>query len=116
MNKSFLFLLLLLSSVCCFADGVNMVGDPPDSHTGDGHRGQALLPTVDYTDGEVTIDVPYQIEDMAVIIRDSQGEILYSTIIPAINVQHSIVLSDYVDANKFSIQIAYNNIHLIGWF
>lgn len=38
MNKSFLFLLLLLSSVCCFADGVNMVGDPPDSHTGDGHR------------------------------------------------------------------------------
>ena len=116
MNKSFLFLLLLLSSVCCFADGVNMVGDPPDSHTGDGHRGQALLPTVDYTDGEVTIDVPYQIEDMAVIIRDSQGEILYSTIIPAINVQHSIVLSDDVDANKFSIQIAYNNIHLIGWF
>lgn len=116
MNKSFLFLLLLLSSVCCFADGVNMVGDPPDSHTGDGHRGQALLPTVDYTDGEVTIDVPYQIEDMAVIIRDSQGEILYSTIIPAINVQHSIVLSDYVDANKFSIQIAYCDIHLIGWF
>ncbi len=116
MNKSFLFLLLLLSSVCCFADGVNMVGDPPDSHTGDGHRGQALLPTVDYTDGEVTIDVPYQVDDMEVTIRDNQGEVLYSTVIPVILVQHSFVLPDDVDAAKYSIQIAYGDIHLIGWF
>ena len=116
MKKSFLFLLFLLSSACCFADGVNMVGDPPDSHTGDGHRGQTLLPTVDYTGGVVTIFVPYQINDVAVTIRDNQGEVLYSTVIPAILVQHSIVLPDNVNANKYSIQIAYGDIHLIGWF
>lgn len=106
----------LMAPVFCFADDIPMVGDPPKGEETPGNRGQALFPTVDYTDGEVTILVPYQIEDMAVIIRDSQGEILYSTIIPAINVQQSIVLSDYVDANKFSIQIAYCDIHLIGWF
>ena len=116
MKKSFLFLLFLLSSACCFADGINMVGDPPESHTDDGHRGQPLLPIVDYTAGEVTIFVPYQIDDMAVTIKDNQGEVLYSTVIPVILVQHSIVLPDNVDANKFSIQIAYSDIHLIGWF
>jgi hypothetical protein len=30
--------------------------------------------------------------------------------------QHSIVLSDTVDADKYTIQIAYDDIHLIGWF
>jgi len=116
MKKVFFVLLALLSSVFCFADDIHMVGDPPKSHTGDGDRGQILLPTVDYTDGEVTIFVPYQIDDMEVTIRDIQGEVLYSTVIPAIIVQHSIFLPESVDAAKYSIQIAYDDIHLIGWF
>lgn len=105
-----------LSSTLSFADGIHLTGDPPDSHLGDDDRGIVSFPSVDYTDGEVTFYVPYQIEDMAVTIRDNQGSILYSTVIPIINVQYSIVLSDYVDANKYSIQIAYGDIHLIGWF
>ena len=116
MKKSILFVLFLLSFAYCFADGINMVGDPPDSHMGNDDRGITLLPTVDYTDGEVTIFAPYQIDDMAVTIRDNQGAVLYSTVIPVIIVQHSIVLPDDVDANKYSIQIAYGDIHLIGWF
>ena len=106
----------LMASVFCFADDIPMVGDPPKGEETPGNRGQALFPTVDYTDGEVTILVPYQIEDMEVTIRDNQGVVLYSTIIPVINVQHSIVLSDTVDADKYTIQIAYDDIHLIGWF
>ena len=116
MKKCFVLLIVMLLSALCFADGINMVGDPPESHAGDGHRGQALLPTVDYTDGEVTFFVPYQIDDMEVTIRDDQGEVLYSTVVPVIYLQHSIVLPDYVDAAKYSIQIAYGDIHLIGWF
>ena len=106
----------LFTSAFCLADDIPMRGDPPESHSGNDDRGQVLHPTVDYTSGVVTIFVPYQIEDMAVTIRGIQGEVLYSTVIPAILVQHSIVLPDNVDANKFTIQIAYNNIHLIGWF
>ena len=34
MKKSILFVLFLLSFAYCFADGINMVGDPPDSHMG----------------------------------------------------------------------------------
>ncbi|MBO7602023.1 MAG: DUF3244 domain-containing protein [Bacteroidaceae bacterium] len=60
--------------------------------------------------------MPYQIDDVEVTISDNQGEVLYSTVIPVINQQHSIVLSDNVDANKYSIQIAYDDIHLIGFF
>jgi hypothetical protein len=116
MKKVFVVLLALLSSAFCFADEINMVGDPPDSHTGDGDRSIIQLPTIDYTNGEVTIFVPYQIDDMEVTIRDNQGEVLYYTVIPAILVQHSIVLPDNVDADKYSIQIAYDDIHLIGWF
>lgn len=116
MKKSLLVICCCLLSAFSFADGIHLIGDPPDSHLGGDDRGIVSFPSVDYTDGEVTIFVPYQIEDMEVTIRDNQGVVLYSTIIPAINVQQSIVLSDYVDANKFSIQIAYGDIHLIGWF
>ena len=106
----------LMASVFCFADDIPLLKNPPESHGGNDNRGQALLPSVDYTAGVVTIFVPYQIEDMEVTIRDNQGEVLYSTIIPVINVQHSIVLSDTVDADKYTIQIGYDDIHLIGWF
>lgn len=116
MKKFALFFIVLLSSVFCFADGIPMVGDPPDSHSGEDNRGQTLLPTVDYTSGVITIFVSSQIDDMAVTIRDNQGAVLYSTVIPVIIVQHSIVLPDDVDANKYSIQIAYGDIHLIGFF
>ena len=65
MKKCFVLLIVLLSSVFCFADDINMVGDPPHEQGGNGNRGQTLLPTVDYTNGEVTIFVPYQIDDSA---------------------------------------------------
>ena len=116
MKKFLLFLFVLLSSAFCFADDIPLLKNPPESHGGNDNRGQALLPSVDYTAGVVTIFVPYQIEEMEVTIRDNQGVVLYSNVIPAINVQHSIVLSDTVDADKYSIQIAYDDIHLIGWF
>ena len=116
MKRNILYLLLVLSSACCFADGINLVGDPPDSHIGNDDRGITLFPTVDYANSKVTIYVPYQIDDMVVTIRDNQGDVLFSTVVPAIYLQHSFVLPDYVDAAKYSIQIAYSDIHLIGWF
>ena len=76
MKRSILILVALLSSAFCYADEINMVGDPPNSHEGRGNRDQASLPSLDYTDGEVTIFVPYQIDDMAVTIRDDQGDVL----------------------------------------
>ena len=118
MKRLFVFMAGLLISLVSIANPIPLTlsGGPPDEHGGKGNRGGSLLPSVDYTDGEVTISAPYQINDMAVTIRDNQGVVLYSTIIPVINVQHSIVLSDTVDADKYSIQIAYEDIHLIGWF
>ena len=116
MKKLLILCYCLLASAFCFADPIPLVGDPPKGEETPGNRGQALLPSVDYTAGVVTIFVPYQIEEMEVTIRDNQGVVLYSNVIPAINVQHSIVLSDTVDADKYSIQIAYDDIHLIGWF
>ena len=106
----------MVASAICYADGIDLLNDPPEGEAPPENRGQVLIPSVDYTNGEVTIFVPYQIEDMEVTIRDNQGVVLYSTIISVINVQHSIVLSDTVDADKYTIQIAYDDIHLIGWF
>ncbi len=118
MKRLFVFMAGFLISLVSFADPIPLTlgGGPPSEYGGNGNRGIVLLPTIDYTNGEVTVFVPYQIDDMEVTIRDNQGEVLYSTVIPAINVQHSIVLPGNVDANKYSIQIAYDDIHLIGWF
>ncbi|MBO7418339.1 MAG: DUF3244 domain-containing protein [Bacteroidaceae bacterium] len=118
MKRFFIFMTGLIISLVSFADPIplSLCGGPPDEHGGKGHREQPLLPSVDYADREVTISVPYQIDDMEVTIRDNQGDVLYSTVIPVIYLQYSIVLPDYVDAAKYSIQIAYGDIHLIGWF
>jgi hypothetical protein len=99
-----------------YATSTPFVDWPPDEQGGEDNRGITLLPTIDYRDGVVTIITPYQIDDVEVTIRDNQGSVLYSTVIPVIIVQHSIVLPDDVDANKYSIQIAYGDIHLIGFF
>lgn len=116
MKRLSIILCCLLSTMLCYATSTPFVDWPPDEQGGEDNRGITLLPTIDYQDGVVTINTPYQIDDVEVTIWDNQGAVLYSTVIPVINVQHSIVLSDYVDANKFSIQIAYDDIYLIGWF
>ena len=116
MKNYFIFCLCLLTASISYADGIDLLNYPPEGEAPPDNRGQVLIPTVDYTNGEVTIFMPYQIDDVEVTISDNQGEVLYSTVIPVINQQHSIVLSDNVDANKYSIQIAYDDIHLIGFF
>lgn len=50
-----------LISLVSFADPIPLTlgGGPPSEYGGNGNRGIVLLPTIDYTNGEVTVFVPY---------------------------------------------------------
>jgi ABC-type bacteriocin/lantibiotic exporter with double-glycine peptidase domain len=106
----------ILKDVSLSLNSNQIIGLIGDSGSGKSTLCKIISGYISNYDGEVTIDVPYQIDDMAVTIRNDQGVVLYSTVIPSITMQHSIVLPDTVDADKYSIQIAYGDIHLIGWF
>lgn len=71
--------MLLSASTSCFAFPIQMrcpdVGDYNYPH-----KAPALLPTVDYTDGILTIQSSYLLSDVTVIIRDSEGAVLYTYI------------------------------------
>ena len=88
----------------------------PKNEQGQGNRGSTLLPTADYDDNVINLYVPYDIEDMQVVIKDVQGEVIYSSMIPYVVVQHSIVLSNGESAEKYSIELFFNGWHLIGFF
>ena len=116
MKNYLIFCLCLLTASISYADGIDLLNYPPEGEAPPDNRGQVLIPTVDYTNGEVTIFMPYQIDDVEVTIRDSQGNTIYYSFIPVIIVQHSIILPNSVIADLYSIQIAYGDIHLIGFF
>lgn len=73
MKKILFTLYFLLASAMGFADGIDMVGDPPNEHLKPDNRGQTLLPTVDYADSEVTISVPFENNNRHSLI---QGHVL----------------------------------------
>ena len=116
MKRLSIILCCLLSTMLCYATSTPFVDWPPDEQGGEDNRGITLLPTIDFRDGVVTIITPYQIDDVEVTIRDSQGNTIYYSFIPVIIVQHSIILPNSVIADLYSIQIAYGDIHLIGFF
>lgn len=116
MKKLSIIFCCLLSSFLCYAVSTPLVDYPPEGEGGDDNRSIALLPTIDYTNGVVTIYSPYQIEDVEVTIRDGQGNILYYSFIPVIIVQHSIIFPNSVIADLYSVQITSGDIDLISYF
>lgn len=118
MKRLVFFIASVLISLVSFADPIPLTlgGGPPPEYGGNGHRVPALLPTADYEDNVVNVYVPYDIEDMQVIIRDVEGEVIYSALIPYVSVQHSIVLSDDESGDKYSIELFFNGWRLIGYF
>lgn len=116
MKKTFLFLISMLISVGISADDIPLL--PP----GDGHgpdqkpqHAPALLPSADYTNGVLTIYSIYAIEDMTVIIKDADGEVLYSTMVDVSNTA-ILYLPTTILNSMATLEIIYDDCHLYGEF
>lgn len=111
-------LLLLISAFMCttmYAEDIDLFPAMDNSETG-GNRTSILYPSASYEYGVVSINAPYYIDSMTVVIADSNEDVIYSTQLGGFVGQQSIVLPDEVDADKYSISLYFNGICLYGLF
>ena len=116
MKKLLLLFVNLLLSVSISADDIPLL--PPDGgHNGDPipQHAPTLLPSADYTNGVLTIYSIYAIEDMTVIIKDADGEVLYSTMVDVLNTA-ILYLPTNILNSMATLEIIYGDCHLYGEF
>ena len=115
MKKILILLVSAFISIVSFADDIDLK-PKPDNGGGNGNRDIALYPSASYEYGVVSINAPYYIDSMTVVIADSNEDVIYSTQLGGFVGQQSIVLPDEVDADKYSISLYFNGICLYGLF
>jgi len=80
------------------------------------HKGPDLFPTVSYDDSHVYVVAPFLIESATIIIYNEDGEVIYSTITPLGTTAITLNLSQYVSDERYSLELIYDDIVLIGYF
>lgn len=107
---------MLLASMSLYAGNVTLSSYEHDIITGKDHRSPILLPEVFHNVNvlEVTNNCP--LEHVNMVIRSIEGDVLYSTIFNTNSSGYCISLSDEIVEEMYSIELLYDNIHLIGYF
>lgn len=117
MKKLLFSLLGMIMALNCLADTVPLVPHP-GGHSNDGNpqRAPALLPELEYTGNTFVLTVPYELEDVTIVIRDEDGAVLYYDLVSTITDYHIFLLTNDVIADMFSIELYYGDHHLYGEF
>lgn len=105
---------LLSFNVCATEIPLGNYPPPYEDIPGPQHA-PTLLPSVDYTNGVITIYSPYAIEDMTVIIKDADGEVLYSTLVDVSNTA-ILYLPTNILNSMATLEIIYGDCYLYGEF
>ena len=119
-----LFLLLFFGCFCtmCYSQVINM--DLQVSYDYENgattsprpHKGPDLFPTVSYDDSHVYVVAPFLIESATIIIYNEDGEVIYSTVTPLGTTAITLNLSQYVCDERYSLELIYDDVALIGYF
>ena len=87
-----------------------------DDNSPGGNRTSTIIPSVEYDNESINIFHSSSIDYLQVIIRDEDGNIIYNNVVAFVPPSLTLTLSDAVDENKYSIELIYDSIHLIGYF
>ena len=116
--KHFIILLtLLFTHAIVFAQSreVRMLPWDDENSLG-GTRTSTTIPSVEYDNESINIFYSSSIDFLQVVIRDEDGNIIYNNVVAFVPPSLTLALSDAVDENKYSIELIYGGIHLIGYF
>jgi hypothetical protein len=80
------------------------------------HKAPARLPSVSYDDSHVYLVAPFLIESATIIIYNEDGEVIYSTITPISTEPTTVYLPLYVCDERYSLELVYGSMDLIGYF
>ena len=80
------------------------------------HKAPARIPSVSYDDSHVYVVAPFTIESATIIIYNEEGEVIYCTVTPLSTTPITLNLSQYVSDERYSLELIYDDIALIGYF
>jgi len=80
------------------------------------HKAPARLPSISYDDSHVYVVAPFLIESATIIIYNEDGEVIYSTVTPLGTTAITLNLSQYVCDERYSLELVYGSMDLIGYF
>ena len=80
------------------------------------HKAPARLPSVSYDDSHVYVVAPFTIESATIIIYNEDGEVIYSTVTPISTEPTTVYLPQYVCDERYSLELVYGSMDLIGYF
>ncbi len=80
------------------------------------HKAPARLPSVSYDDSHVYLVAPFLIESATIIIYNEDDEVIYSTVTPISTEPTTVYLPQYVCDERYSLELVYGSMDLIGYF
>ena len=80
------------------------------------HKSETQIPSVSYDDSHVYVVAPFTIESATIIIYNEEDEVIYSTVTPLGTTPVTLNLSQYVSDERYSLELIYDDIVLIGYF
>ena len=80
------------------------------------HHAPALLPVLGYDGNTFVLSVPYELENVTIVIRDEDGLVLYYDVVSSITDYYMFLLTNDIIADMYSIELYYGDWHLYGEF
>ena len=117
MKKTVIFFILIQICIAAFAQG-NNIGLIPvgDENVPKGNKAPPIYPMVVYNNSVIIVTNSYSFEQLQIIIRDEDGDIIYNNVVSFIPPTLTLPLPTEVDEEKYSIELLYGDWHLIGYF
>lgn len=120
MKKLLLALVMICSCMGIYAQSqgpVEMTLSREDPGIVAGHHKSGIqIPSVFYDDSYVYVVAPFEIESATIIIYNEEGEIIYSIVTPLTTAGITLTLPLSVCEERYSLELMYGSIDLVGYF
>lgn len=80
------------------------------------HKAPARIPSVSYDDSHVYVVAPFEIECATILIYNEDGEVIYSTVTPLTTAGITLTLPWTVCEERYSLELTYGSMDLVGYF
>ena len=116
MKRLVLILVMICSCIGMYAQEEMILKRKTTTTVTGQHKSPDLFPTVSYDDSHVYVVAPFLIESATIIICNEDGEVIYSTVTPISTEPTTVYLPQYVCDERYSLELVYGSMDLIGFF
>ena len=114
--KKFLTAIMIFNMGICTTSAVCPGGDNPPETDSEERKAPVRRPQMVFGEGFVSIITPFTLYDVELVVRDSNGCILYSETHEELSNTYSMMIEEEYCNKVYSIELIYGDHHLFGYF